>query len=181
MPSATLLRREVQALAATASDDLDLLWRRLDTPAELEAALRDLLPSLIASYGSAAATIAADWYDEARDEVAARGRFTAIAADTTDLGAQALVGWALSEAQDVGSLQTLILGGTQRRIANSSRLTVMGSSIADPAAVGWRRIGDGKSCPFCSLLIGRGAVYRESTADFQAHDHCGCAAVPEWA
>jgi hypothetical protein len=28
------------------------------------------------------------------------------------------------------------------------------------------------------MLIGRGAVYSEATADFAAHDHCKCSAVP---
>lgn len=180
MPTAALLRREVAALAATAGDDLDVLWRRAETPAQVEEALRDVLPALVSTYGLAAASVAADWYDELRDEVGAGGRFTALTSDPTDAGSQALIGWALDEASDLSAFQTLILGGTQRRIANASRLTVMSSSVADPAARGWRRVGDGHSCEFCSLLLGRGAVYSEASADFPAHDHCGCGAEPEW-
>jgi hypothetical protein len=56
----------------------------------------------------------------------------------------------------------------------------MGSSIADPKARGWMRVGSGR-CDFCRMLIGRGAVYTESTVDFHAHDHCGCGATPAWA
>jgi hypothetical protein len=181
VPTPTLLRREVAALAATAAHDLDILWRGADSPAELEAALRDTLPPLIDTYGLAAASVAADWYDELRDENGVRGRFAAIVPEVGDAGAQALVGWALTEANDLPAFQTLIVGGTQRRIANASRATVAGSSIADPGARGWYRVGDGDSCEFCSMLLGRGAVYTEATADFQAHDHCGCAAAPKWA
>ncbi|WP_461004710.1 VG15 protein [Trueperella pyogenes] len=47
----------------------------------------------------------------------------------------------------------------------------------------WRRISDGQPCAFCAMLVGRGPVYSEQTADFESHDHCGCGAEPvvgEW-
>lgn len=179
MAIATQLRSDVAALSDEAARDLAALWRQADTAAEIEAALRDVLPDLVDAYGAAAATVAADWYDDLRDASDVRGRFTAVPAAVPETGTQALVGWALAEARDLPSFQTLILGGTQRRIANFSRLTVSGSSIADPGALGWKRVGTGR-CDFCRMLIGRGAVYTEATADFEAHDHCGCAAAPEW-
>jgi hypothetical protein len=160
--------------------DLADLWRTAGTPEQVAAALRDVLPALIDTYGLAAATLAADWYDDVRDSREVRGHFTAIPAEVPETGTQALVGWALSEAQDLPGFQTLILGGAQRRIANFSRLTVMGSSIADPAARGWERVGSGSSCEFCQMLLGRGAVYTEASADFEAHDHDDCGAAPAW-
>jgi hypothetical protein len=180
VPTSTQLRRDVALLAGQARTDLAVLFRQIERPDQAESALRDLLPGLIDAYGAAAATVAADWYDDLRDEREARGRFTAIPAEVPETGAQALVGWALAEAQDVSGLRGLVEGGTQRRIANFSRLTVTGSSIADQAARGWKRVGAG-GCDFCRMLIGRGAVYTEASADFASHDHCNCAAAPEWA
>jgi hypothetical protein len=177
MATATQLRSDVALLAREAGTDLGILWRSVDTATEVEAALRDVLPGLIDTYGAAAATVAADWYDELRDEREVRGRFTAIPADIPDPGTQALVGWALTEATDMPGFQSLILGGAQRRIANFSRLTVSGSSIADPSAQGWQRVGAGE-CDFCQMLLGRGAVYTEATADFPSHDNCNCQAEP---
>lgn len=179
MATATQLRSDVAALAALAADDLADIWREVETAAAVEAALRDVLPALVDEYGAAAGTIAADWYDDLRDAAGVRGRFTAIPAAIEQTGTQALVGWALTEAQDMTSLQTLILGGTQRRIANFSRLTVSRSSIEDPQARGWVRVGNPR-CDFCRMLIGRGAVYTEATVGFDAHDHCNCAAAPAW-
>lgn len=179
MSAATELRRDVATLTQSASTDLAALWRQVETAAQAETALRDVLPDLIETYGVAAATVAADWYDDLRDKVGARSRFFAIPAEIREVGAQALVGWALSEATDLAGLQGLIEGGTQRRIVNFSRLTVSRSSIEDPGARGWKRTGVG-NCEFCRMLIGRGAVYTEATADFAAHDHCGCAAEPAW-
>ncbi|HET7666550.1 MAG TPA: hypothetical protein VFK56_10870 [Mycobacterium sp.] len=163
-----------------ANRDLAALWRQVKDAAEAQVALHDILPALIATYGAAAATLAADWYDELRDKVGVGGRFRAIPADIPDAGAHALVGWAATEAKDYSSFQTLIVGGMQRRIANFSRGTITGSAIADPKATGWQRTGSGE-CAFCSMLIARGAVYTEATADFASHDHCHCSAVPEFA
>lgn len=173
------LRDGVQGLVVLAEDDLALLWQQVRDAAEAQTALHDVLPALIDTYGLAASALAAEWYDELRDKVAAPGRFTAIAADIKDTGAHALVGWAGSKATDLNSMQELILGGMQRRIANFSRQTVMDSSVADPGAHGWQRVGVGECTNgFCDMLIARGAVYSEATADFAAHDHCKCTAVP---
>lgn len=171
------LHDAVRGLIVLAGRDLAALWRQVRGAAQAERALQDILPAIIDTYGAAAATLAADWYDEARAKADVSGRFTAIPADIRDSGAQALIGWAASEATDLVAFQTLVEGGMQRRIVNFSRATVTGSSVADPKAIGWQRVGTGE-CGFCRMLIGRGAVYREATADFASHDHCHCSAVP---
>lgn len=174
------LRRETTGLVRLANNDLTRLWRLVTDGASAEIALRDLLPAIVREYGEAGAALAADWYDDQREKVGARGRFGAIPINADDRGSQALIGWALSEANDDKALHALILGGVQRRIADHVRYTIAGSSVADPAARGWQRVGDGNSCDFCSMLLGRGAVYSEATADFTSHDHCGCSAAPAW-
>lgn len=170
----------VEGLVTYASEDLDALWREFDA-AQASEALHDVLPALIATYGLAASALAADWYDELRAQVGPRARFTAIPAEIRDVGAHALVGWALDTATDDTTLKSLILGGTQRRIANHSRETVTRSSLADPGARGWKRVGVGHSCEFCRMLLGRDAVYTSATVTFEAHDNCNCGAAPEWA
>lgn len=179
-PTQTQLRRDIARLTRLASTDLAGVLRQASTPAEIEAVLRDVLPPLVETYGMAATTLAADWYEDLRDAAEVPGRFRAIPATISDSGTQALAGWALSEATDLSALQTLVAGGTQRRIANFSRQTVMGSSIADPQARGWKRVGSGTSCEFCQMLLGRGAVYTESSVEFLAHDHDDCGAAPAW-
>lgn len=171
------LRDGITGLVGYAKRDLYALWRQVRTAAEAEVALRDVLPSLIDTYGAAAGTLAADWYDDLRDKAGAGGNFRAIPADIKDPGAQELVGWATSKATDMSTMQTLVLGGMQRRISNFSRTTVSGSSIADPKSVGWKRIGVG-ACEFCRMLIERDVTYTEATADFASHDHCNCQAYP---
>lgn len=173
----TQLRSHVATLTTLANRDLTTLWQHVSTAVEAHQALQDVLPALIDQYGAAAGTVAAEWYDALRTKLAVRGRFTAIPAEATDQGAQALAGWATTQAVDMDSMLTLVQGGVQRRIANVARLTVTDSTIQDPAADGWQRVGSGE-CAFCSMLIGRGVVFSEASADFASHDHCKCSAVP---
>lgn len=179
MTTPAILRGDLGNLNRLASADLAALWRQVTTAAQARQALNDILPALLQTYGAAAATLAADWYDEARAKADIRGRFTAIPVEISDAGGQALAGWAAATATDVSTMQALVAGGVQRRIANFARNTVMGSSVADPRARGWKRTGNG-DCDFCQMLIGRGAVYSERTADFLSHDNCQCGAAPAW-
>jgi hypothetical protein len=175
------LKVAISDLAVLADNDLAALWRQVETPEQAREALQDVLPALVNTYSLASATISADWYDDLRDMVEARGRFTAIPAEPGEQGADVLARWGVgplfAAEPDWRRARTLIAGGMQLRIANGSRYTVAGSSIADPAAEGWMRQGSG-SCAFCAMLIGRGAVYAEQGADFASHDHCNCSAVP---
>lgn len=164
--------------------DLQLLFRSFRTADAARDGLMDLLPQFVAVYGAAAATLAADWYDDMRDQAEARGRFTAIPADLPNQGrTDALARWGVEPLYgaepDFATTLVKVGGGLQRIIANADRETVMGSAVADPRSRGWARAGDGE-CDFCQMLIGRGAVYTEATADFESHDHCGCIAVPEF-
>jgi hypothetical protein len=70
-------------------------------------------------------------------------------------------------------------GALARHVLDGGRNSIIESVRADPRALGWARVTDGNPCYFCLTLASRGAVYKdETTADFQAHDHCGCVAMP---
>lgn len=70
--------------------------------------------------------------------------------------------------RSTGDLSKLVLGG--------GRDTIIGSALAEPRVLGWRRVLRGASCSFCVLLAGRGAVYSSSTVTFRSHGHCDCGA-----
>lgn len=176
-------RRDLDGLLNLALSDLAGSWRGVTSADAALEALTALLPRLVSVYGSAAATLGADWYDEFRAAAKVPGAFRAIPAELPDLGrTDALAGWAVgplfSATPDFDAAKTRAAGGFQRIVLNANRMTVAGSSIADPAADGWQRLGQGGNCAFCTMLISRGAVYRDSTADFASHDHCNCYAAP---
>lgn len=181
MPPISDLRESVDHLHRIASGDLDRIWRRVTNAVQAREALKTILPSLIEAYGSAAATVAADWYDEMRAELQVRGRFSAIPAPISEPGAETLARWGVGPLFDSNPdwrrARMLIDGGLQRRIANVARETIQLSSVEDPRAAGWQRQAAG-GCVFCRMLAGRGAVYSQLSADFASHDHCRCVAVP---
>jgi hypothetical protein len=170
-------RREIRDLGLVATEDIAVLWRSVKDARDAKEALYDLLPELVAHYHGAAAAAAADFYDSVREASEASGTFAPILDTNRDLGTNELVSWALRTAQDGETFQSLIAGGVTKRIANGARGVVTGTSIADPAARGWMRIGAGE-CDFCAMLISRGAVYSEASVEFAAHDHDNCGAAP---
>lgn len=183
--TATLVRahrRDLEALLSLALADLDKVWRGIGTADEARDALLDLLPSLAVVYGTAAATLGADWYDELREAAEVKGRFRAIPAepelDRTDALARWGVGPLFTSEPDFAAAKTLVAGGFQRLVADADRHTVARSSIADPGSGRWGRATTGKSCSFCVMLATRDNYRSESSADFEAHDHCDCLATP---
>lgn len=69
-------------------------------------------------------------------------------------------------------------GAMSRLVLDGGRDTIVDTVRNDPTAAGWQRVTAGSACGFCRMLAGRGAVYKEDTADFASHDHCHCSALP---
>lgn len=181
MPTPLQYQSDVDELVRLATLDLRALWRQVDDAVVARELLADVLPDLAAVYGSATGTLAADYYDDLREEAAVRGRFRAIVAEPSQRTDE-LARWAVGPlfTDDDDPYQRALAraeGGLQRLIADVGRDTVMRSSIEDPQAIGWQRVTSG-GCGFCQMLASRGAVYSESTVRFGAHDNCRCFAVP---
>jgi hypothetical protein len=178
-------RADLEQLTGLAASDLEVVWRDFNSAVVARDSLLDVLPQLVETYGSAAATLAADWYDELRAAGGVPGRFVAVTAVLPDRGrTDALARWAVeplfSAIPDRVSALAMASGGLQRIIANADRETVTASAVEDPRAAGWRRVGVAGDCGWCQTLVGRGAVYREATAKFLSHDRCRCSAVPQF-
>jgi len=175
--SAPEQRQAIADLAELARRDLFKLLSGV-APKDYRDALAAVLPALGSAYGDAAAALAADWYESLREAAEVRGRFAPVLAREPDVGRwESLAGWAASHLDPLA----LAVGGLQRSIADQHRLTIVNSSIADPAAAGWRRVGVGDSCGFCRMLIDRGHTYTEASVQFKSHDNCACCAAPSFA
>jgi hypothetical protein len=178
--------RALNGLTAAMQRDFTRIWMRLDlsNPDTLRDPLAVVLEEIADRYGTASAALAADFYDDMREDVVKAGpRFTPRMAEVPGPKRfQSLAGWGIGPlfGEDPDSVKALhkLTGGLQLVVGNAYRETIMGSSIADPAARGWQRVADGNACAFCLMLEGRGAVYSEAGADFASHDHCGCTAEP---
>ena len=194
MSSAAEQRQAVADLTSLARRELDAFWRML--PDDLNAeqvrdALMDVLPELGGAYGDAAAALAADWYEDVREASQARGSFSPVLASPPEPARwEALARWGVdplfAEQPDAATALAKVAGGLQRSIADQHRLTVVESSIADPAASGWRRVARAGACGFCKVLAdrrsdGENGVYTEASVQFKSHDNCACCAAPSFA
>lgn len=186
MAGESAARLDVVALHRLLGNRLRTIWPQLAALPlpELLAALMELLPSIAEEFGDAAATLASDWYEDAREKAEAPGRFAPILAPLPGLARfEALSRWGVDpiiKRDDPEAAKALIEGGMRRIVSNVHRETIMASAIADPAAKGWKRYGQGETCDFCRMLIGRGAVYTATSVRFKSHDNCACIAGPVW-
>lgn len=147
---------------------------------------------LVRAYRQISAAAATAYYTAFRQAAEAQGVFVPslaaaipdpqIAASLYVTGRDGLrkalaAGQSVEKAQQTALVRTS--GAVGRHIVDAGRQTVIAAVHADPEAVGWARVTDGNPCYFCLTLASRGAVYKtEQTADFQAHDHCACVAMP---
>jgi len=174
-------RRDLGDLTRLAQNDLRLLLDGITDGELARDRLLVALPQLVTIYGSAAATLAADWYDDLRDaEAATARRFTVITAQLPDEGrteilARFAVAPLFSETPDNATAISKASGGLQRIVADAARETISRSAGEDPAAFGWTWSSSG-GCEFCQEHDG--TVYRDPDSELRSHDHCSCLAVP---
>lgn len=71
-------------------------------------------------------------------------------------------------------------GAVTRHVLDGGRETLLLTVREDRQAQGWARVTSGRCCAFCATLASRGAVYKDDTAGFRAHDHCACSAEPTY-
>lgn len=154
------------------------------SPDEALTSLAAALPLLVPEFYDAAGTLAADWYEDLRDEVGSAVPFDArvIGDPTTDWIERELEKFQAEFQATVEQVVAEAEALTQKEIARGFRDTITGNAASDPVAIGWSRHTRGlDACKLCKMLADKGSVFRsESTATFAAHTNCHCVARPEF-
>ena len=165
-PSPRERQQVLSALAALSTRDLSTIWRKLNlsAPDKLADPLAEVLAAITDRYGAAAASLAADWYDEARDDARAAGRFSAVIAPAPGTDRlEALSRWGVAPlfgaAPDGSAALSLIAGGLSRLVLDQARDTTAASVALDPAGPRFARHASANACAFCALMATRGAAY----------------------
>jgi hypothetical protein len=182
-------------LGAQTASQLLAAWNIID-PADLDettdAWLRVVLP-ILSRQKAISAQLAASYYATHRaaelgSSVPAFRPVPAVGLDADRATASMLItgpghvraatarGANLVEASDLGNAGSARAG--LRHALAGGRETILGGVQADSRALGWARAASGNTCAFCAMLAGRGPVYSEGAADFEAHDGCACQAEP---
>lgn len=173
--------------------------RRLIVPSRLQATMPDWIEAvraLVAAYGQASSSLAADFYDAERVAARVTGRFTVPLLDPPpDEQVEESLRWATkdlwprepehatpAQAEPLDTrleqAQKKAEAVAQKLVADQGRGTVVGAVQRDRQATGWARAAALGACAFCKMLATRGAVYEQDTAGFRAHDGCHCGVVP---
>jgi hypothetical protein len=69
--------------------------------------------------------------------------------------------------------------GVATRVVADGGRELLGNAIRrDRRSLGYARVTSPRPCAFCAMIAGRGPVFRKTTVEFDAHDHCGCTGEP---
>lgn len=165
--------------------DLERSWNSLDVSSLRQSlpGFKTLIASLVHRYGLASGSLASQFYRSQRTAAGVTSPFTVRPAplpNLTQIGAT--VDWATqplwSAQPDVPLAQTQLAGAVDTLVLDVGRQTIVDNTHRDRHAKGWARIPEPGACYFCALLASRGAVYKQNTVDFRAHNHCRCHAEP---
>lgn len=185
MPTAEQTRAATSLVVASALDEMRSLIRAMRSPDQGRHLAFSTVPSVIDHYGSGAAALAVDAYEDRRAAVGVTEPFEAHPYVIGDEAALFnAIAWATDplytpegfESVDI-ELERRFRDIVSSGITGAGRTTTIQNLNRDPAGLGWRRVTGGHGCDFCRMLASRGAVYRkEVTATFAAHDNCDCIA-----
>ncbi|WP_419704979.1 hypothetical protein [Promicromonospora sp. NFX87] len=198
-----------QTIVRMVNADLASFWATLPlrNPDTARDMLLEFVPILVAQYGEIAADAAAEWFEQLRDQAAGDGLFRAVgvlgnfrarALDPLEsvppVATESTVRFAAgglyrpdeaTRPKDMPATpeQTLkmLRGALQKQVLQPGRDTLVANTNRDRAAYGWGRFVRPGACKFCRMLSGRGGVYTEISAAFDAHDgECLCVVGPTW-
>lgn len=173
--------------------------RRLILPSRLRESVPDWLAAMntvIDQYSRTSAALAAEFYDAQREAAGAPGPFTVpVVEPPPEEQTQASLRWATKdlwprepEEATPAQLQPMDVRldqaevkteqVAQKLVADTGRGTVREAVRRDRQATAWARSAALGACAFCKMLASRGAVFKQDTADFRAHDGCHCGVIP---
>lgn len=161
--------------------------RRLIIPTRLEQTIPDWMTAvraLVATYGQASATLAADYYEAERIAALVTGRFTVpLLGPAPDEQVTASLRWAMkdlwtrdpddpatTEAQQqplevrLEQAEKKAEAVVQKLVTDQGRGTIRDAARQDRQATAWARSAALGACAFCKLMAIRGAVYKDAQA-----------------
>lgn len=158
-----------------AQRDLRRTWRNLDLsdPVAAREALERIWPELIATYGEATVTLAADRFEELTDLPATPVR------PVDPERANERMRWGVGPLfGESGDALVRLLQLADELVKQPGRSTMARS--AEENNIRFARVPNAGACKFCTMLGSRGAVYRsrESAGQISFHPDCNCRIEP---
>lgn len=180
--------RATDRIRRVTARDLARWWAAANfaTPEAARDGLLAVTAALVARYGPAAESVAAEWWETLRDRSAPGGSAGAVLGDLDSLTAVTV---ARVRADAAGALWTAtpdraVVTATQLvgwAVGQAGRNTIVESTVRDPADARWARVPSGAAtCAWCLMLASRGAVYLSDDSARGFHPDCDCVPTPVW-
>lgn len=153
---------------------------------QIQARGERYVPVLARTYGELSATAAAAFYDAARGDSFARGRYTAQMAPSgaaEQAAAEQGFGWAAFRQGNPAAALDRLSGVVDAAALQDGRDTIVLNADRDKAGPSWARVPVGATCAWCLMLASRGSVYwtaASAGANKKFHRACDCQPVPTW-
>jgi len=190
------------ALTAALAAALRRLWPQVD-PLSGATALngyKDGVAALVEQFSQASISLAADYYDAARDAAGVTGSFSVPIIDTPPRSLiDAGVDWAMRAQSEMDATEAAIMArvdrAMQKAIADAARDEVVAAVEGDDQALGFVRVARPDACYFCMAQAmrrkrdGRPGVYKSRSTAGQIprddkgntnryHNNCHCVVEP---
>lgn len=133
---------------------------------------RELVSSLITTYGRASAGVAADFYREARSDAGVKGRVTLPpVVDVPEGFMDAAIAETMARLD--AEFEARFASAAEQLVLDRGRSQLISATRSDREAKGWARVTHEGACSFCLMLAlraGAGLLYdSKSSANFRAH------------
>lgn len=187
----TAYSRDVSALTESAANETRRqisLWMNANPEAsiaEIRSFANDAMAGLSQVYGEAAATLAANWYDEqaALAHVKLPSAITEVTYDAEQIKKVAHYQATKLTKGDIDGFLDACSEYMENNVKQSLNDTIMANAKRDKdKGVRFARVTTGaETCAFCYMLSSRGAVYhsRQTAGEFNHyHRRCDCKVVP---
>ncbi len=174
-----------EAAATLVAELVKRAWPRLDI-ANLDRSLprfKLVMGAIVEQLGPYIASEAMAWYRQQRMAAGVAGALTLAPAAVPDMQRVGKgVDWATrqlwSRDPDVTVARKQVAATVERYVLDTGRSTIIDAVHRDPQAKACARVPETNPCSFCALLATRGAVYKQHTVGFKAHDNCRCHPEP---
>lgn len=166
----------------------NLLNQKINNEQELRDSLLDLIPALANQYGDQAATIAIDWYNQAREQAVGVDGFYASMEGVPNFPEKAIqdtirwqAGLLWGNNQDKDAFARFMVGAVDRWVHVRGANAMAINAERDPKSGKWAVAPVGLTCSWCTMLASRDFVYKtQDTAKAPLHAHCDCEVIPRW-